>query len=196
VWMESLAIEISPGEIGSAAAEDSDLVAQVQSGDAGAFEALISRHQKMVGRLAYRLLGSTWDLDDVVQDVFLAVLLKINKFRGDCAFSTWLTQITLNRCRTILRRQERKKRWLGWLRREKSNASENPSSDEAAEMSRMVRRAVYRLPERYRTPVVLRYFEYREIEQIAQILGLSRGAVEVRLSRAREKLKEMLAESF
>jgi RNA polymerase sigma factor (sigma-70 family) len=194
--MESLAIATDPGEIRTAAAEDSVLVARIGSGDAEAFETLIARHQKMVGGLAFRLLGAARDVDDVVQDVFLAVLLNIKNFRDDCTLSTWLTQITVNRCRTMLRRQDRRRRWLGWLRREKTEAIEDPPAEEAAERRQRVRRAVYRLPEKYRTPIVLRYFEHQEIEQIAQILGLSRNAVEVRLSRAREKLKAMLSESM
>jgi RNA polymerase sigma-70 factor (ECF subfamily) len=194
MWMESLTIATSPGEIRSIAVKNSDLVARIQSGDPGAFEVMISRHQDAVGRLAYRLLGSSQDLDDVVQDVFLAVLEKIKKFRGDCAFSTWLTQITVNRCRTRLRRQERRRRWLSWLRREKAEVFEDSPAEETAERRQMVRRSVYRLPENYRTPIVLRYFEHQQIEQIARYLGLSHGAVEVRLSRAREKLKKMLFE--
>jgi RNA polymerase sigma-70 factor, ECF subfamily len=196
VWMERLAIATDPGEVRTAVAEDSELIARIRSGDAGAFETLIARHQNMVGGLAFRLLGSTRDVDDLVQDVFLAVLLNVKKFRGDCALSTWLAQIAVNRCRTRLKRQERRRRWLGRFRREKAETSEDPPAGEAVERRQLIRQAVYRLPEKYCTPIVLRYFEHQEIERIAEVLQLSRNAVEVRLNRAREKLKGMLSNTI
>jgi RNA polymerase sigma factor (sigma-70 family) len=160
-------------------------------------EALIEAHRDRVTRLAYRLLG--WrggEVEDVVQDVFVSALRHLHRFRGESSAATWLTAITLNRCRTEHRRR-RLRRLLLWRSAEERTARSGapawnrPAEQETAER---VREAVRALPPRDREVVVLRYFEQLNSAEIAAATRQSVGAVEVRLHRARGRLAATLAE--
>jgi len=171
-------------------ADRADLGARLRDGEPGAFESLVSLYQGRIARLAYRLLGWSGDVDDVVQEVFLAALRNAGSFRGEASLWTWLTRITLNRCRTHQRRR------LMWQRLRRVLSRHRPGSSEPAdggavrdEMAGAVRAAVAALPARDREVVVLFYLEQQPAAEIAALLGTSANAVEVRLHRARAKLR-------
>ncbi len=168
---------------------DQRCVSRYQEGDLSAFEDIAAAHEEHLRRLVHRLLGWSADVDDVVQDVFLAVLTNLHRFRREANFSTWLTRIAVNQCRAYHRRRLlrfRKRRDL--VRQETTNG--NPRS---ADDFDFVRDAIQTLPQKYREPVILRYFEHLSLSEIADVLGISVGAVEVRLTRARQRLKTKLA---
>jgi len=157
-----------------------------------AFEQLVVDHRQRVTRLVYRLLNSPEDVEDVVQEVFLAALRGLGRFRGEADVSTWLSAIAVNKARTFRRR--RLLRWQAWPRlidqyRAGNNHLPVGEDDEHDE----IRRAVERLSAKYREVVVLRYFEDLSIGEIAEILGISANNVEVRLTRARKRLREILS---
>ena len=171
--------------------EDGELVARFRAGEGAAFDRLVLAHQGRVVRLVHRLLGRPQEVDDVVQEVFLSVLENLRRFRGECRFSTWLTRIVVSKCRSHQRwRLRRLRLWLAACRSEVGRASNSSSAASDA-----VCRAVDQLPAKYREPVVLRYFEDLSVPEIGEALGISAGAVEVRLTRARQKLKRMLGTS-
>ena len=176
--------------------EDGDLVARFRAGESGAFDELVLAHQERVVRLVYRLLGRPEDVDDVVQEVFLSVLVNLKRFRGECRFSTWLTRIAINKCRSHGRWRLRRLRLLPWGPRNQAlpAASQECEGDQSAHAGEEVCRVVNQLPAKYREPVVLRYFEELSVLEIGEALGLSANAVEVRLTRARQKLKRMLGD--
>jgi RNA polymerase sigma-70 factor (ECF subfamily) len=163
------------------------------------FEQVVEQHQANVARLARRLLGWTAannDVDDVVQDVFLAVLKGLPRFRGHSALSTWITRITINACRSHRRRRLVRLAFLDrFIRRAPASHEPEPPADERDETNRRVRRAVFDLPNRYREVVVLRYLQEMEIDEVREVLGESRSAIEVRLHRARAMLKDVLDET-
>lgn len=165
--------------------------------DAGSFEDLVSAYERKVTRLVHRLLG--WRggsaVEDVVQDVFLAAFTHRDRFRGDASLSTWLTAITVNRCRSHQRR------WRLWWRwRQDQGGSRDPAASDppldhrlaSGETAEHVRSAVRRLPARDREVIVLRYFEGLTSPEIAALTRQSKNSVEVRLHRARAKLAETL----
>lgn len=164
--------------------------------DATAFDELVAVHFHDVNRLVNRLLGWSDGADDIVQEVFLSVLKNIGKFRGDSSISTWLTRITVNKCRSHRRRLRVRLRLLAGaaerVRRTHQEKTDTALTD--GERFSRVRRAVQALPVRYREVVVLRYLEETPTDEVAEVLGVSRSAVDVRLHRAREKLKDMLAD--
>jgi RNA polymerase sigma-70 factor (ECF subfamily) len=172
-------------------------IAQPREDDAPArvadFDQLVALHEPRIRRLAFRLLGWSGDVDDVVQDVFLAALARIGKFRGDASIATWLTSITINRCRTDRRRRLLRLRWLA--RRAKPESAQ-PADQRSMrdEVSARVRSAVRALRPKDREVIVLFYLEDFSAQHIAELLSISRGAVEVRLHRARARLKNQLAE--
>jgi RNA polymerase sigma factor (sigma-70 family) len=170
---------------------DKLLHAAFVAGDESAFDRLVERHHERVARLAYRLLGWRGDVDDVVQDVFLAALKQLHRFRSQSSLSTWLTTITLNTCRTHRRKQLVRLRW--WTRQRDTNHQRSseiePFKDEVSEQ---VRSAVQSLPAKDREVIVLFYLEDRTSAEIAKLLNVSVNAVDLRLFRARERLRPML----
>ena len=159
------------------------------------FDQIVARHHAQVARLAHRLLG--WRdrdaVDDVVQEVFLIALTRLKDFRGDSSPATWLMGITVNQCRAHRRRAALR---LTWLRQMWSGAETNHEPATTAdddETSRQVRDAVAALPPRDREVIVLFYLEDCPVAQIAQLLGAKPNAIEVRLHRARQRLKTKLA---
>ena len=158
------------------------------------FEEVVRLYHDRVSRLAYRLLGWDEQIEDVVQDVFLAALKNLKRFRGESSLWTWLAAITMNRCRTLSRRRRLRMKLFSVLGREFS--AQSRSADPVAQQEKLdrVRKAVRELPVRLREVAVLRYLEETSIDQIAQVLRISRNAVEVRLHRARTRLKDRLAD--
>jgi len=171
-----------------------ELVLRFIQGDGSVFDAIVSEYQPRVTGLAYRLLGWTADVEDVVQEVFLAVYRHLGRFRGESSMKTWITTITVNKCRSWRRKQLLKLKLL-------QQAGEKPVAVAAADERMMdqetlgqVREALLGLPGRYREVVVLHYLESMGIAEIAEVLNLTRNAVDVRLSRARAQLKAKLAD--
>ena len=156
------------------------------------FDAIVARHQPQVARLAHRLLG--WRdraaVEDVTQEVFLVALTRLKDFRGDSTMSTWLAGITINQCRAHRRRSVLRLKWL----RETWNRHDANQPPDPQETSQRVRDAVAQLPPRDREVIVLFYLEDFSVAQIAVLLGVKNNAIEVRLHRARQRLKTQLAD--
>lgn len=178
--------------------EEQALVERFRRGDDSAFERIVERHSAEVAALANRLLGWPGNVDDVVQDVFVAAFLGLKRFRGDCRLRTWLFTITVNQCRS----HRWRRRWR--LRRatlEDAEAVTSPdrTGEEAAmdeETFARVRRAVQGLPQKYREVVTLRYLQGLDIQEACRLLGITANSLQVRLNRARKRLKEQLGELF
>lgn len=165
---------------------DAVLAAAVAQGDSDALGALYFRHAGGLGRLAWRLLGSRSDAEDVVQDLFARLPEALGGYREEGRLEGWLRRLAVN---LALKR----------LRRHRTRAEiplEARSADLLARAGEqdglMVRRAVESLPVEQRAVVVLKVVEGYSHEEIAEILGISRGASEVRLSRAMKRLREEL----
>jgi RNA polymerase sigma-70 factor, ECF subfamily len=175
-------------------ADDTTLEQRFVARDSAAFDDVVALYQQRVARLAQRVLGWRNDVDDVVQDVFLTALSKARTFRGECSLWTWLTAITLNKCRSHLRKQAVLRRLsFGFAGEPRTHA---PPSDHQAtldETSRCVREAVSCLKDQDREVIVLFYLERRRAAEIGQMLGISGNLVDVRLHRARKRLKAALS---
>lgn len=172
---------------------DDDLAARFARGEARALDDLIARYQGRVVGLAGRLLAWHDGAQDVAQDVFLAAWQKHKTFRGEADLWTWLAAITVNRCRTLQRRRWLQQKVLQTIARYPQCSSVDGAQGLVQdETSTVVRAAVADLPAKYREVIVLRYLEELEVTQVADVLGLRRNAVEVRLSRARKQLETRL----
>jgi RNA polymerase sigma-70 factor (ECF subfamily) len=175
--------------------DDPTLAARFARGEDGAFEAVVDRFHARVHRLAYRLLGWSADAEDVVQEVFLAALRGAKKFRGQSSLGTWLTTITLNQCRTHRRSLLARLRLMTRFSSTAVPRTEAPPADVPAadaDAFAHVQSALRHLSPREREVIVLHYLEQQPVDQIATLLGLARGAVDVRLHRARKRLREVL----
>ncbi len=179
----------------SAEADERQLAARVMRGDPAVLDAVVEKYAQRVIGLAARLLGWADGAEDVAQEVFLQVLRKGKQFRGQSSLWTWLAALTVNRCRSVQRRRwirERALRMVAMQSREEQTTHEQDlQRDDAAAH---IREVVATLPMAAREVIVLRYFEELTIEQMAQVLGLKRNAIEARLSRARKQLEPRLAQ--
>lgn len=172
---------------------DGQLLTRLAAGEAGAFDLLVARHEPVVRRQARRLLAWRADVDDVVQEVFLALWRGHGRFRGESALSTWLLTITIRESRRKLRKEYLRDKLIGRLRIVASGF-ETVSDRNGADIdeNRRVVAAVAALPTKLREVVVLHYLEGLSIEEAARALGLKRSVVDVRMTRARQKLAETL----
>ena len=176
--------------------DDELLVGQFNRGDESAFDRIVKEHSADITVLANRLLGWPGDVEDVVQDVFLAAYLGLKKFRCECSLKTWLFTITINKCRSYRYKRILRLRLFSQaaakasLRRPDAKLK-IPTGGETFDR---VRRAVAALPAKYREPVVLRYLQELPTDEISRIIGISKNALQVRLTRARRRLKQELAE--
>ncbi len=176
-------------------ADDRALARRLAQREEAAFDELVEQYQLRVARLAQRLLGWRENVDDVVQEVFVAALTGAKRFRGESGIWTWLARITINRCRTLQRRERVRTAFWRLLARRGSPLYDHRDAQHAVigdETAAQVRQAVHELPQNDREVIVLRYFEELTVEQISGVLSISRGATNTRLSRARAKLAAKL----
>jgi RNA polymerase sigma-70 factor (ECF subfamily) len=179
-------------------ADDKVWVRQAQGGDQAAFAELVTRHQRYVYNLAYRLLQDADEAEDLAQEAFLRAWRGLASFRGEAKFTTWLYRIVTNLCYNR----------LASLRRELSDAAVNDvealacpvdgdplSTVEAAERRAFLHRQIATLPVRYRLVITLFYLQELSYQEIAHVLNLPLGTVKTHLYRARERLKRQLQAS-
>ncbi|MEX0937097.1 MAG: sigma-70 family RNA polymerase sigma factor [Pirellulales bacterium] len=179
--------------------EEDRLARALVAGDPAALDEVVQRYAPQIARQVHRLLAWPEDVADVVQEVFVTALAKRSQFRSESRLATWLTAIAVNHCRRHRRTQWFRLRRLHRVRSEveSSGGAEAERADAAVvrtEQGQAVQAAVARLPHRYREVIVLHYLEELPIEEVSRLLGLSRGAVDTRLSRARKKLKTELGD--
>jgi RNA polymerase sigma-70 factor (ECF subfamily) len=184
------------------------LVERLRGRAEGAVEEFVERYGARIYRLARRLLNDPRDAEEVTQDVFLTVVEKIHTFKGEAAFSSWIYRIAANAAYGRLRSKT--------SRPEVSLESFPPLFDEegryaqpvldwserlddpavAAETRRAIEQAINRLPEEYRTAILLHDVEGLSNEEVAATLGLTVAAVKSRVHRARLVLRQELAQLF
>ncbi len=186
---------------------DSTLVERVRSGDKSAFEALMQRYEDRVFRLAVGMLKNREDALDAVEDAFLNVYRKIDTFRGESAFSTWLYKIALNSVYMKLRSRTRHEQTeslddleavldpakIGILMPPRGWSERADDTLLRKELSLKLREAVDALPEEYRAIFNLREVEDLSNQEVADILGLGLAATKTRLHRARLFLRQRLS---
>jgi len=183
---------------------DRDLVLACQRREPQAFEELVKRHQRTVYALIYQLAPDWEDTTDLAQEVFIRVWRSINNLRNPASFRSWLTQIVTNLFYDELRKRPRKLPTVSMDDSATDEDGENPTRDipDASampeekvlnkEISEVIRSAMLKLPEQFRTAIVLREVEGLSYEEIAVITQTEMGTVKSRIARARTKLQELL----
>ena len=150
------------------------------------FDALVRAHRDTVYRVALNCLGSPQEAEDAAQEVLLKCYLEDKDFLSPDHARNWLVRVTLNHCRSLLR--------TPWHRKTLPLEDWAPTlTFETREQSELFL-AVMSLPARYRTVLYLFYYEDYSVSEIAALLHLRVTAVTTRLSRAREKLKDLWKE--
>lgn len=165
-------------------------MAACRRGDRRAFAELVELTKGRVFTLAYRLVGDRWDAEDVAQEAYLRAFRGLPAFREDARFETWLHRIVVNTAMSHLRRRGR----FGELLAEGQDLEVEEPRDRVSEALDRdeVKRALAELPAGQRAVVVLKDIYGMSCREIGEEMGLSEGAVKVRLHRARKRLKERL----
>lgn len=175
-----------------------------KSDDHQEFTRLMRKWEGPVYRLCTRLTGDPARAEELKQETFLRLFQSRKDYAPAARFSTFLWRIALNLCRDEFRRQERRRQFLTTAGRLAADAddnernepvSETPGPDATAarrEEGELVREAVLRLPEIYRTVLVLRHYENLKLAQIAEILGIPEGTVNSRMAEALTRLNRAL----
>jgi RNA polymerase sigma-70 factor, ECF subfamily len=174
-----------------------EALARVAAGDAEAFAPLVESHQERLLRLCERLLGDVEEARDAAQEVFLKAYRKAGEVRPQGQVYTWLYRIAVNHCLNKLRRRK----LVRFLRRDDPEERDVPAFDppdgaadaaaalEARSRWQATRRAIVLLPENQRSVLVLVRFEGLSYRQVAEVLGITEGAVESRLFRAMRRIE-------
>ena len=193
--------------IGARSQEEAAIVAELKSGSEAAYAWLIGEFQQPVYGLVYRIVNDPSDAADTTQDVFLKVFRGMKHFHGSSSLKTWIYRIALHEAAN-------RRRW--WFRHKAKETSIEPVESEAGtsetmqaaltdpaespfesvahhEVQRRVEEEVKKMPEPYRTTLILRDLEDMSYEEIAEVLEISLGTVKSRLTRGREILRQKLA---
>ena len=172
---------------------DKQLIEACRRGDSEAFRALFERHKDKVYSIALRYSGDAAVAQDIAQDTFLKLFVGLGNFRGEADFSSWLYRLVVNSCfdqkRKIRRLIPLLDEALAMLR-----APEASALDEIvrAERSGHLRAVMAGLPDEHRMLLVLRYTQGLSYDEIAEIMGASRGTVASRLNRIHRMLERRL----
>lgn len=186
---------------------DSRLVEQFKQGSIEAFEELVRRYESKVFNLAMRFMRNQEDAEEVLQDVFSTLYLKVAGFQGKSAFSSWLYRIVVNAAFMRLRKRKQHVTTsiedLSPMARQlfvdRPHSQRNPNSESLSirtELRSTLERAINRLPEQYRAVFVLRDVDGLSNQEVSEILDLSIPAVKSRLHRSRLMLRKRLTRCF
>jgi RNA polymerase sigma-70 factor (ECF subfamily) len=186
---------------------ETELLDRLRRQEAAACEELVRAHGGRLLSVARRMLRNDEDARDAVQEGFISAFRSIQRFNGDCRLSTWLHRIVVNaalmKIRTRSRRPEESiedmlPRFLDDGHHAEPTSEWGSASRllEQRETRERVRGAIDRLPESYRTVLLLRDIEELDTAETARLLGLTPNTVKIRLHRARQALAKLLEPSF
>jgi RNA polymerase sigma-70 factor (ECF subfamily) len=195
--------------IGARAEEEATIVAELKAGSETAYAWLIGEFQQPIYGLVYRIVNDTADAADTTQDVFVKVFRGMKNFHGGSSLKTWIYRIALHEA------ANRRRWWFRHKARETSIEPTEPDERGAAdyaiqsaltdpaespfdnvahrEVQQRVEEELKKVPEPYRTTLILRDLEEMSYEEIAEVLEISLGTVKSRLTRGREALRQRLA---
>jgi RNA polymerase sigma-70 factor (ECF subfamily) len=177
---------------------DQQLVLRAQKGDKHAFELLVAKYQRKLGRLLSRLVRDPAEVEDVTQEAFIKAYRALPSFRGDSAFYTWLYRIGINTAKNYLVAMARRAPTSTSYDHEDAETFEDaeqlrdtatPEAElQGKQIASTVNRAMDRLPEDLRKAITLREIEGLSYEEIATVMSCPIGTVRSRIFRARESI--------
>jgi len=181
-----------------------ELLAQLHAGDEDAFGLVVQRYGGRMLATARRFLSNEHDAQDAVQEAFASAFRALNKFNGDAMLSTWLHRIVVNASLVQLRSRRRRSEQPiepllprfdhrgEWIDDPVSWTDTTEAVLEHRDSREMVRRCIERLPEKYRSVLLLRDIQELDTDEAALSLAVSANTVKVRLHRARQALKTLI----
>jgi RNA polymerase sigma-70 factor (ECF subfamily) len=181
---------------------DQQLVERAQRGDKRAFELLVEKYQRKLGRLLARFIRDPAEVEDVTQEAFIKAYRALPAFRGDSAFYTWLYRIGINTAKNYLMALGRRAPTSTEVEAEDAEGFEDAEQLRdintpesmllSKEIATTVNATIEELPEELRTAIQLREIEGMSYEDIARIMDCPIGTVRSRIFRAREAIAQRL----
>jgi RNA polymerase sigma-70 factor, ECF subfamily len=185
-------------------ADERHLLSRLHLGEEDAFELVVQRYGGRMLATARRFLSNECDAQDAVQEAFASALRALDKFNGDALLSTWLHRIVVNAALVQLRSKRRRgEQPIGtllprfdqdgdWIDQQVTWTNAAETVLESREARELVRLCIERLPEKYRSVLVLRDIEELDTEEAARSLSVTVNTIKVRLHRARQALKTLI----
>jgi len=183
--------------------DENELIEKSKQGDKKALAQLVKLHEQTVYNFAFRICRDKEKAEHVMQETFLSLVKSISQFGGKSKLSTWLYTVVSNHCLMLARYE--KKRYATEFEEETSYEGSVSTDNwkltpddvvENNELKNMLDKVINRLPEDYKIVFILRDVEGLSTRETAEALGISEGAVKVRLSRARERLRRLVSAYF
>jgi RNA polymerase sigma-70 factor, ECF subfamily len=157
-------------------------------------EAIMNLYGEDILHIIYCYVKDKTLAEDLAQEVFLTVYLKLASFKQDSSLKTWITRIAINKCKDHFRTSYFKKTWLssvmhGFLKDTKPSAEEDCMQKDSGEG---LLQAVVSLPVKYRESIILYYYQEFSVKEISSLLSVNEATVKSRLKRGRERLKTLI----
>jgi RNA polymerase sigma-70 factor, ECF subfamily len=194
----------SQSQKSNGASDERELLAQLRAGDEAAFGVVVQRFGGRMLATARRFLKNECDAQDAVQEAFASAFRALDKFNGDAMLSTWLHRIVVNAALVQLRSKRRRSEQPlekllprfdqdgEWIDNPVTWTDTTETILERRDSREMVRRCIDRLPEKYRSVLLLRDIEEMDTDEAALSLAVSANTVKVRLHRARQALRTLI----
>ena len=176
---------------------DETLVRLCLRGDRAAFAEIVTRYQKQIFSLAYRLTNQVEDAQDLAQEAFLKIYQVLGKYDTSRPFFPWMYKVAANVCYTALRKRPQDEvpldKVIEFAPTIPQAATQPEDYTETKEIQRAVQEALSGLPDKYKVPLVLRYLEDMTYQQIADVMDLPLTTIETRLFRGKSLLQKRLS---
>ncbi len=178
---------------------DESLACKSLDGDISAFEELVNRYKRPVFSIVYRMIGQYQEAEDITQEVFINVYEKLYQFDSNKKFSPWIYKIATNASISALRKKKKVitldfdeaygKAYEDYYT---TGLTDPQFMFEREELKIFTDKAINELPENYRVVIMLRYQMDLNNQEIAEVLGVTKENVEVRVHRARKALRKIV----
>ncbi|MGG0790585.1 MULTISPECIES: RNA polymerase sigma factor SigW [Bacillaceae] len=174
---------------------------QVLKGDHNAFGEIVEIYKDKVFQICFRMLGNRQEAEDLAQEAFVRAYVNIRSFNIQMKFSTWLYRIATNLCIDRLRKKKPDyyldaevagTEGLNMYSQIASDMAKPEEEVESLELQETIQVEIMKLPEKYRSVIVLKYIEELSLKEISEILDLPVGTVKTRIHRGREALRKQL----
>lgn len=174
---------------------------QVLKGDHNAFGEIVEIYKDKVFQICFRMLGNRQEAEDLAQEAFVRAYVNIRSFNIQMKFSTWLYRIATNLCIDRLRKKKPDyyldaevagTEGLNMYSQIASDIAKPEEEVESLELQETIQVEIMKLPEKYRSVIVLKYIEELSLKEVSEILDLPVGTVKTRIHRGREALRKQL----
>ncbi|MFD2566186.1 RNA polymerase sigma factor [Pseudotenacibaculum haliotis] len=178
---------------------DQHYINKVLDGDTNSFSFLVERYKDMVFTLAYKVVKSREEAEEVSQDSFIKAFRSLDKFKGDSKFSTWLYKIVYNNCMDLVKKKARRYD-TGTIDEVVENRIQATESTmqmiERKERAELMNACLEELPEDERTIMWLFYYKELSLKELIEVTSLSEANLKVKLHRTRKKLLAIVQEKL